>query len=168
MSTRDMAVLTFHLFNYQNTPWFIRAAEALSMGVFLYISIIATRTPFVIIIIDQHYGRDSLLKLQVMDCPTLLPSATFTKTYNKNNTTIAEFHRQIKPIIDTLGNKSKSAIITGDFNINLLEIDQREIFQVYRKRSWLSAFIHKSHSPHVFPGAVVLCLTNYCYDEVVR
>ena len=50
---------------------------------------------------------------------------------NNNNKTISEFCQEIAPIISDVTKGNASIIITGDFNIDLLEINERSWFQKY-------------------------------------
>ena len=50
---------------------------------------------------------------------------------NNNNRTISEFCQEIAPIISDVTKGNASIIITGDFNIDLLEINERSEFQKY-------------------------------------
>ena len=51
---------------------------------------------------------------------------------NNNNANIERFIEEISPIINTLQKENKYAAIVGDFNINLLQINEREIWGVFR------------------------------------
>ena len=58
----------------------------------------------------------------------LLQSATFTDHHNAN---IETFIEKMSPIINTLQKENKYATIVGDFNINLLQINEREKFDEF-------------------------------------
>ena len=45
--------------------------------------------------------------------------------FNNSNPTIEDFMLELNPVIDKLSNENFYAIFTGDFNINLLEINTR-------------------------------------------
>ena len=51
--------------------------------------------------------------------------------FNNNNETVRNFLSEIGPIITKLGHKNQTAILTGDYNLNLLDIDTREAYQEY-------------------------------------
>ena len=51
--------------------------------------------------------------------------------YNNCNTTIENFMNEIKPLIIQLENTPNHTVISGDFNINLLDINHRQKFQDY-------------------------------------
>ena len=50
---------------------------------------------------------------------------------NNNNANIERFVEEISPIINTLQKENKYAAIVGDFNINLLQINEREKFEEF-------------------------------------
>ena len=50
---------------------------------------------------------------------------------NNNNANIERFIEEISPIINTLQKENKYAAIFGDFNINLLQINEREKFEEF-------------------------------------
>ena len=50
---------------------------------------------------------------------------------NNNNANIERFIEEISPIINTLQKENKYAAIVGDFNINLLQINEREKFEEF-------------------------------------
>ena len=50
---------------------------------------------------------------------------------NNNNANIKRFIEEISPIINTLQKENKYAAIVGDFNINLLQINEREKFEEF-------------------------------------
>ena len=51
--------------------------------------------------------------------------------FNNSNPTIENFIQEIRPIVTTLSKENSQTIFTGDFNINLLEINQRLKYQAY-------------------------------------
>ena len=62
----------------------------------------------------------------------LLLSATFTNHHNNNNNAnIERFIEEISPIINSLQKENKYAAIVGDFNINPLQINEREKFKEF-------------------------------------
>ena len=50
---------------------------------------------------------------------------------NNNNANIERFIEDISPTINTLQKENKYAAIVGDFNINLLQINEREKFEEF-------------------------------------
>ena len=50
---------------------------------------------------------------------------------NNNNATIDRFTEEISPILTNIGKKSSNAIVAGDFNIDLLQINERYKYQKY-------------------------------------
>ena len=50
---------------------------------------------------------------------------------NNNNANIDAFIEEMSPIINILQKENKYATIVGDFNINLLQIDEREKFDEF-------------------------------------
>ena len=50
---------------------------------------------------------------------------------NNNNKTISEFCQEIAPIISDVTKGNASIIIIGEFNIDLLKINERSEFQKY-------------------------------------
>ena len=66
---------------------------------------------------------------------------------SKKNNSISEinsFINEISPIIDCLSKENSQLAISGDFNINLLEINNREIYQDY-----LDVFITRALYPQI-------------------
>ena len=51
--------------------------------------------------------------------------------HNNNNATIGRFTDEISPILASIGKKSSNAIVAGDFNIDLLQINERHKYQKY-------------------------------------
>jgi len=51
--------------------------------------------------------------------------------FNNSNSTIENFIKEITPIVISLSKESSYTIFTGDFNINLLEIDSRSKYQAF-------------------------------------
>ena len=51
---------------------------------------------------------------------------------NNNNANIERFIEEISPIINTLQKENKYAAIVVDFNINLLQINEREIWGAFQ------------------------------------
>ena len=49
--------------------------------------------------------------------------------FNTNNQTVSDFISEITPHMKTFGKESNNNIITGDFNIDLLQLHQRLKFQ---------------------------------------
>ena len=50
---------------------------------------------------------------------------------NNNNATVDTFINEIRPVIETFNKDSPNLLITGDFNLNLLAINERTKFQEY-------------------------------------
>ena len=71
--------------------------------------------------------------------------------HNNNNANIERFIQEISPLINTLQKENKYAAIVGDFNINLLQITEREKFS--------SSIIMSKISDH-FPCLVKLEILN--------
>ena len=59
-----------------------------------------------------------------------VPGINMTQ-YNNNNATIERFTDEISPILTSMGKKSSNAIVAGDFNIDLLQINERHKYQKY-------------------------------------
>ena len=51
--------------------------------------------------------------------------------FNNNNETIKQFCQELAPIISSISKSSSHVIIAGDFNIDLLHINERSEFQKY-------------------------------------
>ena len=45
---------------------------------------------------------------------------------NNNNTSITNFLREFKPVAENLSKDNKNVVLTGDFNIDLLKVNERE------------------------------------------
>ena len=51
--------------------------------------------------------------------------------HNNNNNTVRRFCSELQPVISNISKHDSNAIITGDFNIDLLQINERSEFQKY-------------------------------------
>ena len=51
--------------------------------------------------------------------------------HNNNNNTVRQFCSELQPVISNISKHDSNAIITGDFNIDLLQINERSEFQKY-------------------------------------
>ena len=51
--------------------------------------------------------------------------------HNNSNETIKQFCQELAPIISKVSKSSSHVIITGDFNIDLLQINERSEYQKY-------------------------------------
>ena len=51
--------------------------------------------------------------------------------HNNNNESISKFIAELSPIIEALQKENTYASLVGDFNINLLQINEREIYEEY-------------------------------------
>ena len=50
---------------------------------------------------------------------------------NNSNACVEKFLNELSPIISKLCKKNNNTVITGDMNLDLLKIDEREKFQAY-------------------------------------
>ena len=67
--------------------------------------------------------------------------------FNNNNITVQNFIDEINPVISRLGNNTHNVILVGDYNIDLLSLENRETYQQY-----LDMFISNSFFPKLtFP-----------------
>ena len=66
---------------------------------------------------------------------------------NNSNPTIENFIQQINPIISNLSKENSHAIFTGDFNINLLEMNTRIMYQAYFDQFVTNGFYPKIVQP---------------------
>ena len=64
--------------------------------------------------------------------------------FNNSNPTIEDFMLELNPVIDKLSNENSYAIFTGDFNINLLEINTRLKYQAF-----FDLFVTQSFYPKI-------------------
>ena len=55
-------------------------------------------------------------------------------TSNESNFVIESFISEITPIVETLDKENSNLIFLGDFNLNLLQINERERIQEFLKR----------------------------------
>ena len=69
---------------------------------------------------------------------------------NNNNTNIETFLEEIAPILQKYANKKADSIIVGDFNINLLEINEREKYCDYLELFTSSGFLPRITFPTRF------------------
>ena len=51
--------------------------------------------------------------------------------HNNNNNTVRQFCSELQPVVSNISKHNRNAIITGDFNIDLLQINERSEFQKY-------------------------------------
>ena len=66
---------------------------------------------------------------------------------NNNNESIDRFMNEFNPIIDTINNFNCDAMLVGDFNIDLLRINEREKYNTF-----LNTMILNSYFPNIcFP-----------------
>ena len=63
---------------------------------------------------------------------------------NNSNSEVNKFIEEISPIIDCLSRENSQLCLSGDFNINLLEINNRESYQDY-----LDVFVTNSLYPQI-------------------
>ena len=70
--------------------------------------------------------------------------------HNNNNATINEFINEFKPVINSLARKNSNVILTGDFNINLLQVNEREAYQDYLDNLMSQGFYPKITFPTRF------------------
>ena len=67
--------------------------------------------------------------------------------HNNNNESVASFLLEITPVIETLGNESKNAILCGDFNLNLLIMNQRDKYSEFFDLMLNNGFLPKIALP---------------------
>ena len=65
---------------------------------------------------------------------------------NNNNANIEKFIEEMSPIINTLQKENKYATIVGDFNINLLQINERDKFDEFFDLMCTNNFFSKNNS----------------------
>ena len=65
---------------------------------------------------------------------------------NNNNANIEKFIEEMSPIINTLQKENKYATIVDDFNINLLQINEREKFDEFFDLMCTNIFFSKNNS----------------------
>ena len=70
--------------------------------------------------------------------------------FNNSNPTIEDFMLELNPVIDKLSNENSYAIFTGDFNINLLEINTRLKYQAFLDLFVTQSFYSKIVQPTRF------------------
>ena len=66
---------------------------------------------------------------------------------NNNNENISKFIADLSPIIDLLQSENKYATVVGDFNINLLQINEREKFSEFFDMMCTNSFFPKITLP---------------------
>lgn len=69
---------------------------------------------------------------------------------NNNNSSIQSFLTEISPVIESLQNKNGLTILAGDFNINLLQINEREKFAEFFDLMCTNNFLPKVTLPTRF------------------
>ena len=69
---------------------------------------------------------------------------------NNNNTTIENFIGDLTPVITDLGKDYNTALAVGDFNINLLQLNEREEYHDFLKLMCTNSFYPKITSPTWF------------------
>ena len=65
---------------------------------------------------------------RILRRPLTIGNIHYPPHNNNNNETITKFINELTPIVGDLQKQYNYASIVGDFNINLLEIKEREIF----------------------------------------
>ena len=68
--------------------------------------------------------------------------------FNNSNTTIDTFLEEIRPILLTLSKSNCDVICTGDFNIDLLEMHNREKYQEFFDLFSTNSFFPKNNTPN--------------------
>ena len=71
---------------------------------------------------------------------------------NNNNANIQQFISELSPMIDIIQRENTYAAIVGDFNINLLQISEREKFGDFLDLMCANNFFHKISFPTRFAG----------------
>ena len=80
---------------------------------------------------------------------------------NNNNVNIQEFISELSPIIEILQNANTYAVIVGDFNINLLQISEREKFDDFFDLMCTSNFFPKKAFLPDLQGTHAVSLIKY-------
>ena len=73
------------------------------------------------IFLNLDLGSESLILGNIYRPPRL----------NNNNTSVSNFLREFKPIVEKVSKTNKNVVITGDFNIDLLKVNEREKYAEY-------------------------------------
>ena len=86
--------------------------------------------------------------------------------FNNSNPTIEDFMLELNPVIDKLSNENSYAIFTGDFKINLLEINTRLKYQAFFDLFVTQKFLSKNcttnkiHKKERFDSWQYFCKSN--------
>ena len=67
---------------------------------------------------------------------------------NNNNTNITRFINELTPILKTLDEFNCDIALAGDYNINLLQLDERQKYSDFFMLCSALVYIQKSHSQH--------------------
>ena len=103
--------------------------------------------------IRHNYNNSSLWEGLVIDVfhETFSSKITIANIYrppkfNNNNQTLTNFINEIGPLITSLSKQKSHTLISGDFNINLLDIDSRikiqEYFDIFVTKGFFPRIIH--------------------------
>ena len=80
---------------------------------------------------------------------------------NNCNASIEDFLHEFKPVLEIFDKGNSSKIIAGDFNINLLELNDRQKFQEYFDTFVTKGFYPKLTLQHDLAKSVALSLTKF-------
>ena len=87
---------------------------------------------------------------------------------NNNNKNIETFINEMLPFIDKLKKENIYAVISGDFNINLLQINEREKFDDFFDMMCTNIFYPKIMSRLVLPNDLIAFWTKYFAKSLAR
>ena len=82
--------------------------------------------------------------------PTLVGNIYRPPRNNNNNRVVDDFLHEFLPTISKLSEKYTSAILSGDFNINLLKINEREKYALFLDSMLSLGFVPKINLPTRF------------------
>ena len=72
-----------------------------------------------------HIGTKPSAAAVLTNISSLKRDPRLSPHYNNNNESISKFTSEFSPIVDILQKENNYAVIVGDFNINLLQINEQ-------------------------------------------
>ena len=85
---------------------------------------------------------------------------------NNDNENISKFIVKPSPIVDLLHIENKCATVVGDFNVNLLQINERETFSECFDMMFTNSFFPKSRCPLFMVRIPTACLIDQMFNKI--
>ena len=82
---------------------------------------------------------------------------------NNNNSTLREFCQELNPVISNISKNNNDVVITGDFNIDLLQINERSEIQKY-----FDLFANPNDNYNKFEDIILNAKAKFLSPKIVR